>query len=160
MVLMTDPDQLHEMVGSRLARAGQRYTDGRRNLVGALADQDGPLSMSAILERVPDMPQSSAYRHLTVLAASGVVHRIAGTEDVGFFELTDELSGRHHHHVLCGECGSVGDIESSEDLEDALAQAARLTAERTGYAIDAHRIDLVGTCPNCLSASGAPVRAD
>jgi len=159
MVLMTETDQLHEMVGGRLARSGQRYTDGRRDLVDALADQDGPLSMAAILERVPGMPQSSAYRHLTVLASCGVVHRIAGADDVGFFELTDELSGRHHHHVLCGECGSVGDIESSDDLEDALARAARITASRTGYAIDAHRIDLVGTCPDCLSSGAAPVRA-
>lgn len=118
-------------------------------LVEALEDAGGPMAMPQILERVPGMPQSSAYRHLTVLASCGVVHRVAGTDELGLFELTEALSGAHHHHVLCGNCGRVVDVESSPKLERALAEAAELAAADTGYEIDAHRIDLVGTCPDC-----------
>jgi len=142
-------DNLHDHVEARLADAGQRYTDGRRQLVEALRRVDRPLTMYDILTHVTDMPQSSAYRHLTVLASSGVVHRLAGTDDSGHYELTDELSGRHHHHVTCATCGTVADIDASSKLERALEQAAALAASETGFVIDSHRIDLVGTCRNC-----------
>jgi len=106
--------------------------------------------MSDIQDQVQDIPQSSAYRHLTVLASFGVIHRLPGNDDSGYFELTDEISGRHHHHVTCAICGAVADIEASPKLERALDQAAQLAAEETGYVIDSHRIDLVGTCAACL----------
>lgn len=143
-------DELHSVVGDRLGTAGQRYTSGRRRLVEALAASDRPLSVFDILEVVPDMPQSSVYRHLTVLATCGVAHRIAATDDLGFFELSDEMSGKHHHHVMCGTCGTVADVASSSKLERALAEAAGLAAADTGFKIDAHRIDLVGTCAKCI----------
>ncbi len=142
--------ELHTEVGERLASAGQRYTDGRRRLVNALAESERPLSVFDILELVPDVPQSSVYRHLTVLATCGVAHRIAATDDLGFFELSDAMSGKHHHHVMCGSCGTVADVASSPKLERALADAAGLAAGDTGFRIDAHRIDLVGTCSNCI----------
>lgn len=146
-----ETDDLHSEVSKRLSAAGQRYTNGRRQLVEALAASERPLSVFDILELVPDMPQSSVYRHLTVLASCGVAHRIAATDDLGFFELSDAMSGRHHHHVMCGNCGAVADVASSPKLERALAEAAGLAAQQTGFRIDAHRIDLVGTCSNCIN---------
>lgn len=140
---------LHTTVAERLASIGQRYTSGRRQLVETLVNQSRPMSMYDILSHVSDMPQSSAYRHLTVLSASGVVHRVAGTDDLGYFELTDELSGHHHHHVLCEKCGKVVDIAASARIEKALGEAARIAAEETGFALEGHRIDLFGTCPDC-----------
>lgn len=145
-------NELHEIVAARLAAEGQRYTGGRRRLVEVLERADGPMAMPAILNEIDGIPQSSAYRHLTVLAACGVVHRVAGNDELGLFELTEELSGAHHHHVVCGNCGVVVDVSSSSDLERALAKAAAIAADETGYEIDAHRIDLVGTCPSCLQA--------
>lgn len=142
---------IHDTVLRRLTPLGQRYTQGRRQLVEVLAASPRPLSMVEILEGVPGIPQSSAYRHLTVLTSVGVVHRIAGTDDLGYFELSDELSGDHHHHVLCSTCGRVDDVEASPRLEQALADAAALAAEATGFDLSHHRIDLFGTCPNCQS---------
>lgn len=146
-------ERLHEEVERRLATSGQRYTDGRRQLVDALAAAKGPLSVPDLLRVVADMPQSSAYRHLTVLAATGVAHRIAAADDQGFFELSDEMGNDHHHHVLCGTCGAVADVASSPKIEKVLLEAASLAAADTGYEIDAHRIDLIGTCPKCSKAA-------
>ncbi len=142
-------ESLHEAVAERLDANGQRYTGGRRQIVDVLSAAERPLSMYDILDHVGDMPQSSAYRHLTVLATSGVVHRLSGNEDFGFFELTDELSGHHHHHVMCAVCGSVADVPASPRLEKALAEAAELAAAQSGFDLSGHRIDLVGTCQDC-----------
>ena len=144
-----DVPALHEAVDVRLATAGQRYTEGRRRLVETLAAGARPLTMYDILRHVPEMPQSSAYRHLTVLASGGVVRRLAGSDDNGLFELTEELSGHHHHHVICQRCGAVVDIASTPALERALTEAAAIAAADTGFLLDGHRMDLTGTCPGC-----------
>jgi Fe2+ or Zn2+ uptake regulation protein len=143
---------IHDDIAERLASVGQRYTSGRRRLIDAISERSGPSSIFDIMRAVPDMPQSSAYRHLTVLSASGIVRRLSGTDDLGYFELSDELSGHHHHHVLCERCGTVVDVGATSRLEQALTDAARVAAEETGFQVEGHRIDLFGLCPDCQRA--------
>jgi Fe2+ or Zn2+ uptake regulation protein len=144
--------QLHDRVALRLASLDQRYTANRRGLVDALAVADRPLPIADLVAHA-GVPLSSAYRNLIVLAEAGVVRRVvasaASADDAGRFELSEELSGRHHHHLVCGSCGDVADVESSPKLERALADAARTAVEGTGYEVFDHRIDLVGRCPAC-----------
>lgn len=147
-----DRTRLHDSIGIRLHGAGQRYNASRRRLIDYLADAGRPLTVTEILDNAGDLPRSTAYRHLTALASCGVIHRLTGTDDAGYFELTDELSGHHHHHVLCERCGTVVDIASSPQLEKALATAAELAARETGFDLGGHRIDLVGTCRSCQGA--------
>lgn len=142
-------DGLHHSVELELSAAGQRYTAGRRQVVDALARSPRPLDMRAILRESPDLPQSSAYRTLSALSALGIVRRISGTDDSGYFELSERLIGRHHHHALCETCGRVVDIDSSPKLERALTEAAQIAMEHTGFRLDSHRIDLVGVCADC-----------
>lgn len=140
--------ELHDQAALRLAAFDQRYTASRRALVDVLADADRPLPIAEVIDAA-GVPMSSAYRNLTVLADAGVVRRVTGSDDTGRFELSEELSGRHHHHLVCGSCGEVADVEASPRLERALADAARSAVEGTGYEVFDHRIDLVGRCPAC-----------
>lgn len=141
------PD-LHDAVALRLARLEQRYTRVRRGLVEAMAEAERPLTIPEILSSHPDLTQSSAYRNITTLIDAGVARRVAGSDDHGRFELAEELSGHHHHHLVCESCGKVDDVAPSPSLERALAQAARVAAEQ-GYRVTDHRFDLVGYCPDC-----------
>jgi Fe2+ or Zn2+ uptake regulation protein len=143
-----DRDHLHDEIALRLAAAGQRYTPSRRALVDALAGADRPLSMPDILARAHLVPQSSAYRNLTVLAEARVVRRILGADDTGRFELAEDLSG-HHHHLVCASCGTVADVAASPRLERALAEASRAAADDAGFEVREHRFDLVGRCADC-----------
>lgn len=140
---------IHEMVTLRLTAEDQRYTSGRRAIVDVLEKSERPLTVPEILAVAGDrLPQSSAYRNLTVLLQAGVVHRVAGTDVQGRFELAEDLAG-HHHHLLCGECGTVVDVSASPSLERALDEAARLALEQTGFEVTGHRMDLVGRCGDC-----------
>jgi Fe2+ or Zn2+ uptake regulation protein len=139
---------LHDAVDLRLAGSDQRYTASRRALIDALSKAGRPLTIPEILDRSPDLPQSSAYRNMTALIEAGVVRRVAGTDDHGRFELAEELSS-HHHHLVCSNCGRVEDVHPSPRLERALADAARGVAGEQGYAVTDHRLDLVGLCPDC-----------
>lgn len=143
------PDVLHEAVALRLAGLDQRYTRLRQVLVDTLAGAGRPLTIPEIVDRAPQLAQSSAYRNVTALIDAGVVRRVAGTDDHGRFELDEELSGHHHHHLVCAACGKVEDVHSSARLERALGEAARAVAEGQGYEITDHRLDLVGVCPAC-----------
>jgi Fe2+ or Zn2+ uptake regulation protein len=136
-------------VAVRLAALDQRYTGNRRALVTVLAEAERPVNMVEILAAAGRLPQSSAYRNLTVLIEAGVVRRVAGADDLGRFELAEDLSGRHHHHLICESCGTVADVTASPRLERALAEAGEAAAEEAGFVIHDHRIDLVGRCANC-----------
>jgi len=105
--------------------------------------------MQEVLTSAPGVPQSSAYRNLAVLADAGVVRRIQGADDNGRFELAEVLSGHHHHHLICTECGLVADVHASASLERALAGAALAAGEVAGFLVVEHRFDLVGLCSGC-----------
>ncbi len=145
-----EASRLHEEAAVRLAALDQRYTSSRRALVDALRAAGRPVAMPEILGATAGIPQSSAYRNLTVLCEAGVARRLAGTDDVGRFELAEDLSGNdHHHHVMCSSCGLVADVGASPALERSLAEAARVASKETGFEVSAHRIDLVGLCAGC-----------
>lgn len=141
--------ELHEEAARRLAALDQRYTGGRRGLVAALAGAQRPLSVPEILEIAGALPQSSAYRHLNVLIEAGVVTRVATGSDQARFEVSERLSGDHHHHLVCGSCGTVIDVDAFPRLERALDAAARLAEEESEFEVTGHKIDLVGRCADC-----------
>jgi Fur family ferric uptake transcriptional regulator len=143
---------LHSEVGARLSRLDQRYTPARRVLVEALSDASRPLTIPELIALRPGVPQSSAYRNVTTLIEAGIVRRVAGSDDHGRFELTEDLSG-HHHHLVCAECGKVSDLEPSRRLEQALAEAARVAGEEQDFEISEHRFDFVGRCASCRQAA-------
>lgn len=141
--------QVHGEVGVRLARIGQRYTSGRRQLVETLLDADRPLSLPQLLERTPDTPQSSAYRHLAVLSQAGIVQRLASNDEFGRFELAEALTGHHHHHLNCTNCGTVTDVEMPASFEKAFARAEAELVSSTGFRITTHDIAFAGICAQC-----------
>lgn len=141
---------VHTEAALRLATLDQRYTRGRRAIVEALIGAGRPLTVPELLAGTARgaLPQSSAYRNLTVLTDAAVVHRLPGTDEFARYELAEELAG-HHHHVLCAVCGAVADVPTSIPLERALADAGRLAADATGFDVTGHRIDLLGRCTDC-----------
>jgi Fur family ferric uptake transcriptional regulator len=141
-------DDLHHAIAARLVGDGQRYTTGRRQLAEVLRVSGRPLTAAEILA-AGSLAQSSAYRNLALLEACGVVHRVAGTDEFARFELAEDLTDHHHHHLICTECGSVADFTVSDRLERSLEVAMATVADTTGFTPDHHRLDLLGRCAAC-----------
>ncbi len=139
-------EDLHALVAVRLRRVGQRYTTGRRALVDALADAGRPVTTAELVAARPKLAQSTTYRNLAVLEQAGVVLRVLGSDDYSRYELAEELTGRHHHHLVCVSCGSVEDFEPPRRVEQGLADAI---GKLTGFRALTHRLDLLGTCARC-----------
>jgi Fur family transcriptional regulator, ferric uptake regulator len=138
---------VHRTVSIRLDRADYRYTSGRQSLVGILAHAGQPMSMPEILAAAR-LPQSSAYRNLTVLENAGVVRRIVTHDDFCRYELAEDLTG-HHHHLVCESCGLVEDFTLSKDFEASLDSTLTRTASKRGLEIVGHRLDVYGLCQTC-----------
>jgi Fe2+ or Zn2+ uptake regulation protein len=141
-------EPVHDEAARRLSEQDQRYTSTRRRLVDVLAAAGRPLTIPEVLVEAPGVPQSSAYRNVTVLIDAGVARRVNGADDHGRYELAEDLMG-HHHHLVCTECGRVIDVHASRRLERALEDAATAAAEDLGFVVTGHTIDLVGRCADC-----------
>lgn len=138
---------IHGTVAQHLRGRRQRYTRGRRDLVGLLAELDRPVTIPELIEAGASQSQSSLYRNLAVLEQCGSVRRLPSVDDVARYELAEELTG-HHHHLVCRGCGRIDDIELPHAVERELLRAAD---DSTGhqFTVESHRVELVGLCDDC-----------
>jgi Fur family transcriptional regulator, ferric uptake regulator len=148
MKIHTTDGSLHELVEIQLKRADLRYTRGRRAIVDVLAGSGHPVNISDISKRLPGVPRSSAYRHLADLQSTGVVRRIAASDDFARFELAEELT-EHHHHLLCTICGRVFDVTPTESFEAMVTKAVQDLTRRLGFHPTSHSLDVIGHCAEC-----------
>ncbi len=141
--------QIEQQIVSRLTESDIRYTKGRRYVIQALARSDGPRSASDIhrqLDRA--VPLSSLYRSLAVLTGVGVLAPHHGGGGVTRYELAEWLMG-HHHHLVCDICGTVDDIELSEDSEAILNTLVSGATRLRDFTATGHTLEIGGFCSGC-----------
>jgi Fur family transcriptional regulator, ferric uptake regulator len=139
---------MHSVAERRLRRIDQRYTAGRRAIIDLLVTAGHPVSIEDIAERLPSVPRSSAYRHLTNLQAAGLIRRVTANDEYTRFELAEDLT-EHHHHLLCLNCGKVTDITLPTGLEQQVTAAITTLAGADGFQAHSHRLDVLGLCATC-----------
>ncbi len=136
-----------------LVRAGYRLTGPRRTVADLIAAADGPftaadLAAEAATRRQP-IGRATIFRALEVFTDLGLVERLDLPSGAHAYVPCD---ARHHHHAVCGRCGRSAPVD--DDGIDALLEAV---AGRTGFRIDGHRLEVYGTCPDCLGQEGEGV---
>jgi Fur family ferric uptake transcriptional regulator len=139
---------LHSVVEQRLRRIDLRYTAGRRAIISLLVSAGHPVSIGNIADSLPDLPRSSAYRHLVDLESAGLVRRVTANDEFTRFELAEDLT-EHHHHLLCVNCGKVIDVTLPAGFEQDLTGAIGKLAEAEGFQAHSHRLDVLGVCAAC-----------
>ena len=152
-MVMVPTTELDRAVADRLATHDLRYTSGRKMIVAVLRAAAGPVTLPELLALAGDVPQSSAYRNLSVMEAAGIVRRLVHGGDHAHFELAEELT-EHHHHLICETCGSVQDFTLDAQLEAALDETFTKIARAAGATVTGHTVDLFGTCRDCSDAAG------
>ena len=140
--------ELHGAAAARLAEREQRYTPNRAAIVEALAARTAPATLPELLRERPGLSQSSTYRNLAALEEAGVVRRLVAGADHAHYELAEDLTG-HHHHLVCGVCGSSEDVELDAELERDLDRAFDALARARSFAPVGHTIDIHGVCATC-----------
>ena len=138
-----------------LAPRELRLTPHRRAVLAALEVAGRPLTADEVV-RSSGAPTSTAYRNLSELADAGVVARVAGAVGASGdrFELAEPFSHRHHHHLVCTECGVVTDFDPSSELEQLIEREVSELLATSGFEITHHVFDAHGRCRDCRTALG------
>ena len=122
----------------RLAADGYRLTAPRRALIRAVQHLGDRFTAEELVAGAPGVGRATAFRTLRLLQDLGLVCQVVLADGTVEYRL-DEAG--HHHHLVCTECGAVGDFAGC-NVDDLLAELSR----RTGYHIDQHRLEVYGRC--------------
>jgi Fur family ferric uptake transcriptional regulator len=128
--------------------AGLRLTRARRAVADAIGRQEGHFTAEdvRVAARTGRRPvgRATIFRSLDLLAEMGLVERVDLPSGEHAYVTCEPAS--HHHHLVCSECGRSVEI-GELGLQPILAKVAA----STGFAVDAHRLELFGRCPDCLA---------
>jgi Fur family ferric uptake transcriptional regulator len=130
-----------------LAQAGHQRGGARSRIIELLGRQPCALTALDIEDalRAEGQPtgRASIYRVLELLVEHGLVERLAVGPGQARFETIDP-SGRHHHHLVCEQCGRLVAFD-----DPALERTINRLSDRLGMRIEHHDVLLRGSCRTC-----------
>ncbi|MCX8103474.1 MAG: transcriptional repressor [Candidatus Bipolaricaulota bacterium] len=131
----------------QLKQEGYRVTKPRRVVLETLASGAVHLTPEELYRRARRRHRRiglvTIYRTLTLLERLGMVQRVHVEAGCHSFAAV-RLNRGHHHQLVCRTCGRV------EEFPDcALDSVLHRLQTRTGFAIEAHHLEVVGRCPEC-----------
>jgi Fur family ferric uptake transcriptional regulator len=132
-----------------LAERSLRHSERREQVVRVFFASAGHVGIEELFRRVqrinPKIGIATVYRTLNLLVDSGLAYR--RNFDTG--AVTYERPSEHHHdHLICSQCHQVVEFhnEKVEGLQDEIAQ-------KHGFLLHSHKMELYGTCGNCRQKS-------
>jgi Fur family transcriptional regulator, ferric uptake regulator len=139
-----------DAAGDRLAEAGYRRGGARKAVIELLSGQECALSALEIEDLLREsgrqVGRASIYRVLEELEELGLVARLDLGTGTARFEAVDPRGDRHHHHLLCDDCGDLVPFSDAE-LERVIGRVS----QRLPYAVSGHDVTLHGSCASCSS---------
>lgn len=127
-------------------KLGPRMTRQRAAVVEVLRDMDKFASAKnihdALTHRDEKVGLTTVYRTLQSLADVGAVDVLHSPDGETLYR--DCLTGHHHHHLVCADCGRSEEIEGGP-----VEKWAELVAERFGYELIGHDAEVYGVCRAC-----------
>ena len=132
-----------------VVRAGHRMTTPRRQVAELIAARHGHFTAADLLgdasRRRLRLGRATVFRNLDLLTDLETLERLdLPNGEHAYVTCAPE---QHHHHVVCRSCGRSVDVQDS-----GLQSVVNEIAQRSGFKIDAHRLELFGTCPECADA--------
>lgn len=129
------------------SRRGAQLTELRRRVLALVLEADGPLTAYQLLDLLRQTRKGAVpptvYRALDFLLQHRLVHKL---ERLNAF--VPCIEGGHEHpaqFLICGECGTVTEIE-----DRAAADAIEHAAEREGFHPRNTVVEIEGTCAACF----------
>ncbi|HHT73497.1 MAG TPA: transcriptional repressor [Firmicutes bacterium] len=148
--------KLRDRIYSALREGDHRLTPQREAVVEVLLDNaDAHLSAENIFMQTkhnyPDIGLATVYRTLELLENLGLVHRFDYGDGQSRYEVSLTAEGHYHHHLICVNCGEIGEFK--DDLLDEIEE--KIAAE-TGFVVTDHCLRLFGLCQKCQGEQDKP----
>ena len=141
-----DVEQLRARLNDYMQRHGLRSTEQRRVVTEQFFSSDGHLSIEDLLEKVrveePGIGYATVYRTLKLLKDCGLAFERHFGDGVSRYEVAWE--DEHHDHLICIECQKIVEFE-----DEGIEQLQHKVAERHGFELVRHKLELYGVCADC-----------
>ncbi|HEX5164105.1 MAG TPA: transcriptional repressor [Thermomicrobiales bacterium] len=130
-----------------LQDAGYRLTGPRRAVVDEIQRADRSFTADDLLQRLTDsqsgVGRATVFRTLDLLVQNGVLDRLHQPDGCHSYLLCGVID-RHHHHLICSDCGAVIEFEDCS-VQPLLEELGR----RTNFQINGHWLEVFGQCSVC-----------
>lgn len=122
---------------------GARLTRPRARVLAFLLEEEHPLTHHEIQARLPGeaLDTVTLYRVLEWLSANGMVHRIAGADQVWRFSTSAGRQDHDHAHFQCTSCDAVTCFNDTP-----LPRRVKMPEGFTSQEVD---LLIKGICPRC-----------
>lgn len=134
-------------MATKLPAGRIRQTRQGAAVEAALADADAFRSAQELFAQMradgEKVGLSTVYRQLNALAELDRADVVVGGDGESRFRLCGpETDGKHHHHLVCRECGDSVEVAST-----AVERWADDIARKAGYSDVSHTVEVFGLCP-------------
>jgi Fur family ferric uptake transcriptional regulator len=141
----------------RFRGRGYRITVAREAILEVLSRTEEHLSAEEVYLAVhkiqPNVGLTTVYRTLELLVHMGLVLKFDFGDGRARYELSEGPKGmRHHHHLVCTNCGRVIDYTDFIDDEiELLSRTEKGLQKKFDFEITNHLIQFYGLCDKCRS---------
>ena len=87
---------------------------------------------------------TTVYRALQAMADAGEVDVLRTAEGEATFR---RCSARHHHHLVCRECGKAVEVDGP-----GVERWTQRLADEHGFVDVTHTVEIFGTCADCAGS--------
>lgn len=141
----------HEILRNYVSSNGLKLTKQRQRIADVFLACEDHLTVEQLLDRVRQVDRrvslATVYRTIKLLTDCGLAlpHRFDDWQTV--YEPTRGKE-HHHDHLICMDCNRI--VEFVDDRVEALQHEI---AEKHGFKLESHRMELYGHCrqPGCPS---------
>ena len=134
-----------DTLNHQLSERGYKLTRQRRAVAEVVAQGHTRLDAAEVYARAqrlcPDLGLTTVYRTLDILSQLGAIKRVHLDDNCEGFAPTEIP---HGHHVICIKCNRVMEFEGCD-----ISAVLRSAAQQTGFHIEEHWLELMGTCSEC-----------
>jgi Fur family ferric uptake transcriptional regulator len=123
-----------------LEKAGLKSTSARLLLLEILRSAKLPKTAAQLLDEV-GFDRATLFRNLKALEEAGVLSVSDFGRGASYYRLL--TSEKHQHHILCVSC------ERMEPLDFCVISPMVEKANRQGFRVLSHHLELTGLCPKC-----------
>lgn len=143
---MQTVERKSDILRDHIAQKKLKSSRQREEIARLFFGINGHINTDELYRRVtgvnPRIGISTVYRTLKLLAECGLALERKFANGQSYFENTH--SGEHHDHLICSACGKIVEFR-----DDQLEQIQEEIAVRHGFAINDHRMEIYGHCPQC-----------
>ncbi len=137
-----------DLIIERLELRGHRITSSRRRVLDAVLAQQAHFTVDDLLHTTRKVGRATVFRTMKILLDLNIVCRVMMDDGALHYRLS---TGRHHHHLVCTNCGRVEDFSNCD-----VNSLVRDLQSATQYEIEAHWLEVYGRCQSCQLLASVP----